>query len=229
MTHPWPLLRLASGRLIPLIAGGSGDDTPPPDPADDTPPDPPGKDNPAPPPEPKGVDDLPDWAQKEIRTARKEAADRRGELRTLKDEQAKTAETLAAIGKALGLDADKPPDPEQLQAQIAERDGQLEARDAAIRQQAVELAALRAAPKLGANPDALLDSRSFVATLESLDPAADDFAASLDEAITKALEANPTLQATPGGRRGPKQGPQGDPSHRAGSLMGAVNARLQTR
>lgn len=145
-------------------------------------------------------------AVKELSDARKEAAGYRtgrNELRTEFDN------LKTGLAKALGLDSDDGEvDPQKLQAQIAER-------DQTLKTQQVELAAYRAAGKHGANPDALLDSRSFLTAAAGLDPSADDFATKLDDTIKQALEANANLKATPGGGRngGPAQGPRTqDPS-----------------
>jgi len=137
-------------------------------------------------------------AVKELSDARKEAASYRtgrNELRTEFDA------LKTGLAKALGLNGDEPPDPERLQTTLAER-------DADLRTKTVELAAHRAAGRHDADADALLDSRSFLDEAAKLDPTADDFSSQLDAAILASLEANPKLKATPGGGRGPGQGPR---------------------
>lgn len=132
------------------------------------------------------VQSLPDWAQKMIGDLRNEAAGNRTKAKSAEDER---NELLASIGKALGVTDDEQPDPAKLAAD-------LEATQADARVARIEAAAVRAAVKAGANPDALLDSRSFLDTAAKLDPTADSFSTDLESAITKALEANPTLKTT---------------------------------
>lgn len=160
----------------------------------------------------------------EFKSLRKEAADRRGENRQQQEQHAAAIKQLA---KAFGIDVgdEETPDVEALTAQIAERDSRLAEATATAQRLQVELAAFKAASRNGANPDALLDSRTFVEAAHKLDPSKDSFGADLDAAIKSALEANPNLKAAPGGR-GPAQGPQGDPGRRAGSLEEAVAGRL---
>lgn len=99
---------------------------------------------------------------------------------------------LAKVAEALGLaSGDKGPDPAAITAQ-------LQAAQAAAASQARENAVLRAAGRLGADGDALLDSRAFLATIGGLDPA--DTAA-IGEAIAAAVKDNPryaTGAAAPG-------------------------------
>ena len=123
------------------------------------------------------VEKLPLWAQKIIsdartgeaaqRTAAKEAADR-----------------TKAILKAAGLEADEA-DPAKITAD-------LEAERSTSRQTRVELAVFRTASAAGADPDALLDSRSFLDKVKDLDPS-DGNAIRL--AIAEAIQANPRLAA----------------------------------
>lgn len=103
------------------------------------------------------------------------------ELQTAQQQQ------LDAIAKALGLKADDtPPDPEKLTADI-------KAEQARAREAQVQLAVYRNATAAGANPDALLDSASFLRTLAEVDPTD---AAGVTAAIRTAVEANPRLKAT---------------------------------
>jgi hypothetical protein len=115
---------------------------------------------------------------------------------------------MDALAKALGLKPeDEAPSPEKVAAQLAEvqrvADAEKERATAAearatdlLRQAEVERAVLRAAPGLDANGLALLDSRSFVAKVSGLDPAADGFADSLAAEIKAAAEGNPAYQVT---------------------------------
>lgn len=95
-----------------------------------------------------------------------------------------------AIAKALGLKDDETPDPKKLA-------GDLTAAQREARSTKVENAVLRHAFKAGANPDALTDSRAFMAKLGDLDPTADDFSSKVEAAIKDAVEANPSLRTAP--------------------------------
>lgn len=151
----------------------------------------------------------------EAERAARKAADQRAKAAG-EEANAKAAEatalyqsTLDKLANALGFKPDEaPPDPSALQRTIAERDNELgdvksrietltAEKDAAIRERDVEIAAWRAASKQGANVPALLDSRTFLASLASLDPASESFSGDLDEAVKAALVANVSLRATP--------------------------------
>lgn len=141
------------------------------------------------------VDDLPAWAQKELRTVRKEAQSLRQKQEQAIADAVNAAKTDLAqsIGKALGLVADDtPPDPDALVAAAAQREQ--EATEAA-RQARVELAVFHAAPSRDVAVD-LLDSRAFAAAVASLDPSAEDFQAQVAAKVTEAVSANPTRYAT---------------------------------
>ncbi|BCJ64141.1 hypothetical protein [Polymorphospora rubra] len=142
--------------------------------------------------EPTGerVEDLPPWAQKALRDARTDAGKARTEAKaqaaTEAAEQARN-ELAQKIGKALGLVKDgdtEQPDPAQLTQQLTKMAD-------TNRDLAVELAIWKSAKKAGANPQALTDSRSFMATASKLDPTADDFSAKLRDAVKKAIDDNP--------------------------------------
>jgi hypothetical protein len=169
-------------------AAPTGEPAAPPAPAPQTPaaPAPAAPAAPAP-QEPQDVASLPQWAQDAIAQARQQAAGYRTRAQTA--EQTSQA-TLDRVAQALGLTGNGTPDP----AALAE---QLTAAQAAQRQQQVENAVLRAAGRLGANPDALLDSRAFAAQLNQLDPAAGDFGTALEAAIKSAVAANTAYSAAP--------------------------------
>jgi hypothetical protein len=207
-----------NGTPIRLIAGGSetateqptGDGQPAPEQGQQQPPAPaqsapasgqaqqdgqaPNGQEPPAPAEADSVDKLPAWAQKLLTDTRKEAAANRArakehetELAALKD---KSQQQLDGIAKALGLKPEEAT-PEQI---MAERDAErtkAEQASAETRATRVELAVFRAAAAAQADGNALLDSRSFVASLAGLDPSADGFGQQVSEAITAALEAHP--------------------------------------
>lgn len=107
------------------------------------------------------------------------------QLRQQVSELAPMREQFDTIARAFGKQDDKPADPAELAKQVA-------AEQAKAREAAVQLAVYRTAGANGANPDALLDSASFLRTLAEVDPS--DTAA-VAAAINAATEANPRLKA----------------------------------
>lgn len=102
------------------------------------------------------------------------------------------AQRQAALDKvlaALGVEAagSKTPDVDAITAQLQQ------SRDAE-RARAVELAVLRAAGRNGADGDALLDSRQFLASLDGVDP---NDATAITDAVKAAVAAN-SRYAAPG-------------------------------
>lgn len=135
------------------------------------------------------IDAFPEDAQKLIRDLRQESQRyRQGSEQAAKDAAEQAKKDLAqAIGKALGLVDDDNVDPAKLteQAQQAQ---------AAQREAARELAVYKAAAGAGADPARLLDSRSFLASIDGLDPTDGD---KITAAIKNAVQNNPTLSAAP--------------------------------
>jgi hypothetical protein len=224
-----------NGTPIPFIAGGSegppepapatGDPgTPPPTgqpapPAGNPPAPASGQEPPAPPAPPAeatSVEELPSWAQKLVRDTRAEAATNRAKAKEHADAlaalQAKSQQQLDGIARALGLKPEEAT-PEQIMAERDAARAASEASSAKAREASVELAVFRAAAAAQVNGNALLDSRSFVATLSGLDPAAPDFAQRVNDAITAAVEANPGWKlAAPAATPPPAQPPAGNQS-----------------
>lgn len=132
------------------------------------------------------TDDAPQTFDKAyVEGLRAEAAKYRTQLRDITQSQQTQMDTLA---KALGLKSDdEKPDP----AALAE---QLSAQQAAARTASVELAIFRTATAAGADPDALLDSRSFLAKVSGLDPSEEGFTTAVTDAVKAAVEANPKLR-----------------------------------
>lgn len=122
------------------------------------------------------VESLPAAAQKMIADLRK--AD--GDERVAKKQ-------LEAITKALNPNAkgDDKPTAEQLTKQLTER-------DTAAKQAQTELAVYKLAGKAGADADALLDSRAFLAKIAELDHTD---TAKVTKAITDAITDNPKLKS----------------------------------
>lgn len=174
-----PLGHRKDGRAIWPIMGGD-DSVPPATPPADTPPSdtPPADTPPSNPPadDGKGGKDaiLADLAKERDRRQALEA-----DLQSTKDSQ---QSQLDAIAKALGLKPDdQPADPAKLTADITT--AQADAREA--RQQ---LAVYRNAAANDANPDALLDSASFLRTIKDVDPTD---ATAINAAIKAAVDGNP--------------------------------------
>ncbi|WP_432077823.1 hypothetical protein [Streptomyces sp. YPW6] len=138
-------------------------------------------------------------AEKAKRTAAEQKA---------KDDQAAFMKKVAV---AFGLETDekKPPTPEELAKQLTEAQNETKAFRDAARQAQVESAVHRKAARLGADPEALLDSRAFEKALGYLDPSADDFTSAMEEAVKQALKANPKLAAKVPEPKGPEPTPAG--------------------
>lgn len=173
------------------------------------------------------VDSLPPDVAKVIREAREEAAKSRT---TAKQNAANEARQQLAqeIGKALGLvKDDKPADPAELTRTITEKTTRIGELETANRALSIELAAYKAADKHGANPAALLDSRSFLKSVEGLDPSEKDFDSKLDDAIKAAVDSNPKLRTGLAPQRGGGEFAGGPGmQHRPTSLQDAIAARL---
>lgn len=161
------------------------------------------------------VEDLPEWAQRIVRGAREEAAESRTKKNTAEQQ---LADLVGKIGQAFGLKDDDTKDPEKLAQDLtAERERS--------RQATVQLAVYRAAAQHEADPAALLDSRSFLDSLNDLDPAADDFGTRVGTRIADAVSKNARLKAsnpggTAGGGRDMGQGRQGQQSGPTGVAAG---------
>ncbi|WP_122262210.1 hypothetical protein [Ornithinimicrobium cerasi] len=135
------------------------------------------------------VESLPDPVQKMIRDLRAESADRRTKLTAAEQAQ---QDAIRALAKAAGIElpGETAPDPAQLTEQLT-------ATQAQARQAAIELAVFKAAPTHQGDPNALLDSRSFLAKVADLDPASAEFTTTVDAAIKDAVTTNPKLKAAP--------------------------------
>lgn len=120
-----------------------------------------------------------------------------------------------AIAKAAGLKPDDAPaDPAELAKQIADGDAKVTAAETRAANAERRLAVYIAAGTHDANPVTLLDSASFLASLETLD--AND-ADAISEAIKSAVEKDERFKATPpapsffGGARKPSGAPDPGP------------------
>jgi hypothetical protein len=148
------------------------------------------------------VESLPPAVAKVITEARSEAGKERTTAKANAAAQARQ-ELAQTIGKALGIvQDDQPADPAELTRTITEKTSRIGELETTVRTQAIELAAYKAAGAHGANPAALLDSRSFLASVAELDPAAADFTTKLDDAIKAAVDNNAQLRTGQAPRRG---------------------------
>lgn len=160
-------------------------------------------------PETSGKDDATVDKDKVIATVRRENAKWREKVRALETQ-------VTGIAKALNPDApDDKPDPDRVIGQLAA--------------QQRENRVLRLAPGLGANADALLDSRRFTAAIEQIDPASDDAEAAITQAITDAMEKDPRIRVeapkTPPPKAGAGQHHGGHQTPPPKSLSEAVASR----
>jgi len=137
-------------------------------------------------------DDLPDWARAQLTKANKEAARYRTEAKAAaeKAQQETVAKLLGALGRT--------PDGDKAAPTADELAKELEAKSKAERQALTELAVYKHAAKAGANPELLLDSRTFIDGLKDIDLADTD---ALTAHITETVKAHPYLSGkkTPGG------------------------------
>jgi len=140
--------------------------------------------------------DDPKAAQAEIEKLRRENGAQRTNAKAQAAEDAKK-ELAQTIGKALGLVQDEPLDPAKLTESLTT--SQAEAKQARV-----ELAVFRNAAAAGGDPAALLDSASFLKSLDSLDPAD---SAAVTAAVQAAVAANPRLGVAPAGPQAPKPNP----------------------
>ncbi|MEV0438951.1 hypothetical protein AB0I84_09495 [Streptomyces spectabilis] len=159
--------------------------------------------------------------ESELTAARAEAGKQRVTAKQRAADEAR-AQLAQDIGRALGIV------PEGEQADPAHLTEQLTASQAQAQQTAVELAIYRAAAAAGADPDALLDSRTFAASLSDVDPTD---AEAVTAVITAAVTANPKLAAAAAGPvRGGAEFP-GAPAgeRRPATLRDALAARYGSR
>lgn len=145
-------------------------------------------------------------AEAEIKRLRAENAKDRTTSKAQAADEAKK-EYAQVIAKALGLVEDDAADPAKLTASLTT--AQTEAKRARV-----ELAVFKTASTAGGDPAALLDSSSFLAKLDSIDPS--DTAA-VTAAIEAAVAANPRLGAATADPRPPAPNPAQGTSAAGGS------------
>lgn len=131
----------------------------------------------------ESVDQLPAWAQKIITDARSGEANYRTKAQTAAEQATKDLVDKLAI--TLGLKEDAAADPAALTASLT-------AAQAKAQESERKLAIFQAAAATGADPSRLLDSNSFMSSIQGLDPSN---GAAINAAITAAIAANPILKA----------------------------------
>lgn len=149
----------------------------------------------------KNVWEDPEAAKAEIEKLRKENGAARTNAKAQAAEEARK-ELAQTIGKALGLVADEPLDPAKLTESLTTAQEQ-------AKQAQIELAVFRAAGDT-ADPAALLDSKTFLEKVSTIDPAD---SAAITAAIGEAVTQNPRLgkAVTPGMKPNPAQGRSASP------------------
>ncbi|MGJ9487113.1 hypothetical protein ACRQFN_02285 [Actinotignum sp. GS-2025e] len=129
----------------------------------------------------------------EMLQLRHEAAENRVTTKKNVADEARN-EIVDKIATALGIKADKPPTVEELTAQVETASAKTAEAENRATASARELAVYKAARAAGADPDALLDSRGFVDTIQNIDPTDSD---AIGKAIKDACEKNPRFKAAP--------------------------------
>lgn len=130
----------------------------------------------------EGASDTIQRLEAEISKLRAENSKARVNAKTQAAEDARK-NLIQELGKTLGLvkDGDRAPTPEQLTKDLTEE------REKGSTAQ-LQLTIFRAAPKHGADGDALLDSASFLSAVKGLDPTDSE---KIGQAIKAAVDANP--------------------------------------
>jgi hypothetical protein len=216
-----------SGRPIYPIMGGAGESDSSDDGQEDPPEDSAGDDDSS---ETENSDDtgeddfdsLPDKTKAEIRQLRRDNRRLRQAAKGKSNGNGQEPDTgavvLAELAKLLGVKNGS------TQQQSQETDSDAQANE--VKTAKVERALIRVAGTAGANPDALLDSRSFLEEIADLDPADPEFRKDLLESVKTAVRENPSLRIQ--GKKAPgKSG--GDLGGGKGSVKLPENASPQQR
>lgn len=133
------------------------------------------------------------YTEADMKKLRDEAAGRRTELRTAQQELDQHKQLLQNIAKQLDPNGGNgEDDPAKVAEQaVADRDK----KDQELRALHIERAAEKAARKVGADPDSLVDSRAFTDSAKELDPEAGDFNDKMESLIKSKMDNNPRLRA----------------------------------
>lgn len=164
--------------------------------------------------------------QEALNRANAQAAAERTRRTTAETERQQALEAFKPIAKLLGLDTGDDPDPAQLQKALADT-------QAALRTERITNSITRLASQEGADPELTLRYLRGGNELDELDPAAEDFAASLKTIVQAAISSTPALKAAPqaggsfdGGARG--GGTPAEPEDLAGLVAQRVSQQRRT-
>lgn len=160
--------------------------------------------------------DDPKAAQAEIERLRRENGSERVNAKAQAAEDARK-ELAQTIGKALGLVEDESIDPAKLTESLTT--SQAEAKQARV-----ELAVFRSAAAAGGDPAALLDSSSFLKSLDAVDPSD---AAAIQAAVAKAVADNPRLGAATDPRQPAPNPAQGASANGPGAVAQLTKADVE--
>ncbi|WP_320069611.1 hypothetical protein [Micromonospora sp. RTGN7] len=157
-------------------------------------------------------------ASRAIQAAREAEKKAKGDAKAAKDQ-------VTAILAAAGLKPDGTKDPAE---QLKEASAKATGAEAKARNAQIETAVLRRAGKAGGDPDALLDSTSFMNSMKDIDPDAADFGDQVTAAIKAAVKSNGKLAATGQGpgRQGADHTGGGTSRGRSANLTDAVKRKL---
>jgi hypothetical protein len=154
-------------------------------------------------------------------TKEKHTKDLAAAIKTATEAGAK--EALAGIGKLLSGQEEPETDPVKLQAKvtdlaskISEKDGELTKAQSDLKARDLSLAVALLAPGLGGNTKLLLANEQFKTSIASVEPTDE---AAVSAAITKALQANAALKATP---------PRSGSGEHQGATVQSLEAQLAT-
>lgn len=134
-----------------------------------------------------------------------------GKVSELEQQLQANADTLSKLAAVFNPEAPAGDDPAEALQTITREAESLREENATLR---AELTVHNLAADNGGNPNALLDSRSFLNTLQALDASADDYRDQVAKAIEDAVASNANLSATgpapaKGGAPGAGQGSAG--------------------
>lgn len=173
----------------------------------------------------QSVDQLPEWAQNEIKRGRTEAAQFRTELQTFRQQQ---EEQRKAFAKALGLETDDDAnDPDKLRQALDEKNTETQRLVEQNRNLTLQRAVDRAADQAGADSDlvwAYLTSRN---ALRDVDAASSDLDTQVSKIVQDTVKEKENLkvrQAPP--RSGPDFGSGRPADDQPKTLADAVKARM---
>lgn len=141
------------------------------------------------------IDALPEWAQKEIRKTRDEAAKARLAKTDVDTKLTAEQERMKQVMKALGLDKDEPT-VEDLQKRLEQEQGEKTATSEKLKNLIIENTMTKVAVKHDADAEITLAVLDRSGKLAGLDPEADDFAEKLDGLVKAAVDGNPRLKVT---------------------------------